>query len=104
MGATYDKLVRDRIPEIIRGRGAEPVTRVADREEYVDRLVAKLGEEVAEFVASREPEELADVMEVLYALAAAQGLDEDALEKLRRDKREQRGGFEDAIVLERVDE
>ncbi|MET9079992.1 nucleoside triphosphate pyrophosphohydrolase [Streptomyces sp. NPDC004232] len=73
----HGKLVRDRIPQIIREDGAEPVTYTAGREEYRSRLRDKLGEEVAEFLESDEdsaPEELADVLEVVRALAADLGV------------------------------
>ncbi|MFF3691071.1 nucleoside triphosphate pyrophosphohydrolase [Streptomyces sp. NPDC002187] len=66
----HGKLVRDRIPQIIREDGAEPVTYTAGREEYRGRLRDKLGEEVAEFLEADEdsaPEELADVLEVARA-------------------------------------
>jgi predicted house-cleaning noncanonical NTP pyrophosphatase (MazG superfamily) len=92
------KLVRDKIPQIIRDTGAEPVTRVADAEEYRDLLRAKLVEEVDEFLASDDPNELADVLEVLLALAGDLGVDRDHLEKLRTAKAFERGGFADRIV------
>ncbi len=71
------KLVRDRIPQIIRDGGGQPLVRVADGEEYRALLRAKLVEEVQEFLASDDPEELADVLEVLHALASDLGLDGD---------------------------
>ncbi len=92
------KLVRDKIPQIIRDTGAEPVTRVADVEEYRKLLRAKLVEEVEEFLSSDDPNELADVLEVLLALAGDLGVDQDHLEKLRTAKAVQRGGFADRIV------
>lgn len=97
----YGKLVRDRIPQIIREDGAEPVTYIAGSEEYRNRLRDKLGEEVAEFLAAddaRAPEELADVLEVVHALAADLGVDAGRLEKIRQDKARERGGFADRIV------
>lgn len=95
------KLVRDRIPLIIREGGAEPVTYTAGPEEYRGRLRDKLGEEVAEFLAADEesaPEELADVLEVLHALAADLGVDADRLETIRQAKATARGAFADRIV------
>ncbi|MEU8543008.1 nucleoside triphosphate pyrophosphohydrolase [Streptomyces sp. NPDC048717] len=95
------KLVRDRIPQIIRADGLEPVTYVADREEYRSRLRDKLGEEVAEFLEADEesaPGELADVLEVVRALAAELGVDAARLEKLREAKASSRGGFTERIV------
>ncbi|MFF1343910.1 nucleoside triphosphate pyrophosphohydrolase [Streptomyces sp. NPDC058290] len=98
---TKGKLVRDRIPQIIRADGAEPEVYVADPDEYRQRLRAKLTEEVAEYMEADEthaPEELADVLEVAFALAADLGVDPDQLEKLRASKAEQRGGFSERIV------
>ena len=95
------KLVRDRIPQIIREDGAEPVTYIAGPEEYRNRLRDKLGEEVAEFLEAddaKAPEELADVLEVVHALAAVLGVDVGQLEKIREVKASERGGFADRIV------
>ncbi|WP_323372132.1 nucleoside triphosphate pyrophosphohydrolase [Streptomyces katsurahamanus] len=97
----YGKLVRDRVPQIIREDGAEPVTYIAGPEEYRNRLREKLGEEVAEFLEaddSTAPEELADVLEVVQALAAVLGIDAGQLEKIREAKASERGGFADRIV------
>ena len=93
------KLVRDRIPEIIRAEGLAPVIYTADAEEHGSRLRDKLQKEVAEFIASdNDPEELADILEVLYALAEHSGTSREQLEKLRAAKAEKRGGFADRIV------
>ncbi|HET8682447.1 MAG TPA: nucleoside triphosphate pyrophosphohydrolase [Micromonosporaceae bacterium] len=92
------KLVRDKIPQIIRGTGSEPLFRVADAEEYRDLLQEKLVEEVGEFLTSGDPTELADVLEVLLTLAADLGIDRDELEQLRTAKFSERGGFADRIV------
>jgi len=92
------KLVRDKIPQIIRDTGAEPVVAIADAEEYRGLLRAKLVEEVEEFLASDDPNELADVLEVLLALAGELGVDRDQLEKLRTAKVFERGAFGDRIV------
>ncbi|WP_227353786.1 nucleoside triphosphate pyrophosphohydrolase [Haladaptatus salinisoli] len=103
MPREYDKLVRDRIPDIVEANGERPVTHVAEGEEYDRRLAEKLDEEVAEFRDSGDPEELADVLEVVYALAARAGVSRDELERLRTEKVDERGGFEDGVVLERVE-
>ncbi len=93
------KLVRDKIPQIIRSKGLEPVIYTASTEEYRTRLRDKLREEVEEFLASdNDPEELADMLEVLYALAEQAGTDRRSLEKLRAAKADERGGFADRIV------
>jgi len=93
------KLVRDKIPQIIRSKGEEPIIYTADTEEYCIRLRDKLREEVEEYLASdNDREELADILEVLYALARQAGTDQHELEKLRAAKAEKRGGFADRII------
>jgi predicted house-cleaning noncanonical NTP pyrophosphatase (MazG superfamily) len=93
------KLVRDKIPQIIRSKGVEPVIYTAGNEEYRTRLRDKLREEVEEFLASdSDPEELADILEVLYALAEQAGTDRQQLEELRAAKAEERGGFAERII------
>jgi predicted house-cleaning noncanonical NTP pyrophosphatase (MazG superfamily) len=93
------KLVRDRIPEIIRGDGLEPVITAAGPAEYAARLRDKLGEEVAEFLASDgHLTELADILEVVYALAAAGGTGQAELEALRAAKAASNGAFTQRLV------
>lgn len=93
------KLVRDKIPQIIRSKGQEPVIWTASAEEYGTRLRDKLQEEVAEFIASdNDPEELADILEILYALAEQADINPEQLEKLRAVKAEERGGFAKRII------
>ena len=94
-----EKLVRDRIPEIICADGRECECRIADDEEYRSLLIAKLDEEVAEFKESGSLEELGDVMEVLVALAKAGGWSEEELIAENRRKRGERGGFDSRILL-----
>jgi predicted house-cleaning noncanonical NTP pyrophosphatase (MazG superfamily) len=97
--ASHGKLVRDKIPQIIRSKGLEPVIYTASTEEYGARLREKLREEVEEFLDSdNDPEELADILEVLYACAEQAGTDQQQLEKLRAAKAKQRGGFTDRII------
>ena len=93
------KLVRDKIPEIIRAKGEVPSTRVAEGTEYQNLLLAKLSEEVLEFIASDgDPGELADILEVVMALADGLGIDWQELERLRAKKAAERGGFSQRIV------
>lgn len=91
----YQKLVRDRIPQIIRDSGEEPILRILEDEEYRVCLEAKLDEEVAEFHTDKNLEELADILEVVYALAG----DREALEAVYQRKHEARGGFEKRYFL-----
>ena len=93
------KLVRDRIPEIIESSGRHPTTRQAHQAERGDLLAQKLIEEANEFFASRSAEELADVLEVIYALAANLGISVEIVEAKRREKLAQRGGFDAGFVL-----
>jgi len=95
------KLIRDRIPEIIREAGGDPRTRTLDDEAFREALCAKLAEETNEFLEARTAEELADVLEVVYALAEQAGLTPDALEAIRLEKRAARGGFDRRLFLER---
>lgn len=97
----HDKLVRDKIPQIIKDRGATPVTYIADDSEYWERLKAKLQEEVDEVLEDTNVnEELADVLEVIHAILAFKGVTFKELEQIRLKKNEERGGFKNKIILE----
>lgn len=98
----HDKLVRDLIPEIIKANGETPVTRVLSTQEYLVELVKKLREEVTEFEADLSLEELADVQEVVLALADALA-SRSELECMRQEKAEKRGAFRNKIFLERTE-
>ena len=104
MVKTYHKLVRDKIPEIIENSGKSCKTRVLDDAQYLQFLREKLLEEVAEYQESGSHEELADILEVVYALAAATGCDEETLNAIRAEKAQKRGGFAQKILLETVKE
>ena len=101
---TYHKLVRDRIPEIIEKDGKSCVCSILSEEEYLTLLDEKLGEELAEYQESKSMEELADLMEVIRAVAVARGSSPEEVEEIRRRKAEKRGGFEKRILLEEVRE
>lgn len=95
----YNKLVRDKIPEIIKSKGESPIVRIMDNKEYLVALEAKLSEECDEYLESKETEELADILEVIYALANARGCSTDELMRIYKRKHSERGGFEDKIFL-----
>ena len=99
----YNKLVRDKIPEIIEEDGKTCKTRILSDEEYIAALEAKLNEEVAEYQADKNLEEVADVLEVLQAICIARGYSLEELEALRAKKANERGGFADKIFLEYVE-
>lgn len=107
MKVLHNKLVRDRIPEIIRSAGKKPVTRVLDQAAYRAALLAKLTEEAREAEqapAGQLAAELADVLEVLQALAQAHGITWDQIVETAVGKRAERGAFRDRIFLEYVEE
>lgn len=99
----YNKLVRDLIPDIIQKEGKRYQTRILADEEYKDALIKKLQEEVTEFTEESNLEELADILEVVGALAEALGADKAAAEDVREQKALERGGFKKRIFLEWVD-
>lgn len=104
---TYNKLVRDRIPEIIESRGATAATRVLAEEEVIPALLDKLFEEAQELRAAKaegRAEELADVLEVLKSLAEALRLSWADIEVTQEQKRAERGGFQKRIFLESTEE
>ena len=100
----YNKLIRDRIPEIIAKNGQTARVRVLTDEEYLTKLDEKLGEELAEYLADGNVEELADLLEVIYAAAFARGTTAEQLDEIRRKKAEERGAFAEKLLLEEVAE
>ena len=100
----YNKLVRDKIPQLIASDGNRCATRVLSDEEYLKMVDAKLSEELDEYLESGSAEELADLMEVIRAAAAARGYSYEQLEEIRTEKAEKRGGFEKKLLLLEVEE
>ena len=98
----YHKLVRDRIPEIIESDGKQCVCEVLSSEDYLVLLDEKLQEELNEYEESKSLEELADLLEVLYAVVKARGWSVEELEQVRKEKAKQRGGFEKRTFLREV--
>lgn len=101
---SYGKLVRDKIVKIIEENGEKPIYHTLTDEEYLVELHKKLFEEANEFVEADDKEELADLLEVVYAIAKYKNIDMEEVEKIRLKKREKRGGFENKIYLEGVEE
>ncbi|ASS74251.1 phosphoribosyl-ATP pyrophosphohydrolase [Tumebacillus algifaecis] len=105
---TYNKLVRDRIPEIIEKSGRTPIYSVLDEEGYLSELRHKLQEEMREYLATEEAsesvEELADLLEVIFALGKIHSVSEEDLLAVREKKAVERGAFEKRLYLERVEE
>lgn len=107
MMPVYNKLVRDRIPEIIENSGKKFTTKILDDDQYELELKKKLLEEMEEYQnASNDNEaleELADLLELMHALAKVHGASMEEVEKIRQDKASKRGGFEEKIFLIEVE-
>ena len=101
---TYNKLVRDNIPAIIEAKGAACETEILSDADYLRLLDAKLDEELAEYHQDQNIEELADLMEVIYACAKARGYTVAELEAVRAEKAAKRGGFDRKVLLKTVTE
>lgn len=99
----HNKLVRDKIPDIIEDSGKRAVTHILSDEEYIVALETKLNEEVAEYQVDKNIEEMADILEVLHAICVARGYNLEQLEEKRKEKAEERGGFKDKIFLRYVE-
>ena len=102
MVKTYNKLVRDRIPEIIESSGKSCTTETLSADDYFLMLDAKLDEELAEYHKDQNIEELADLLEVIRAATIARGYTIEDLERVRAEKAAKRGGFEKRILLKEV--
>lgn len=100
----YNKLVRDKIPEIIKADGKKFKTRILEDREYLKELIKKLKEEAAEFEENPSVEELADIKEIIIAIREALGIHAGELEDMRRKKADTNGRFKNKIFLESVDD
>ena len=98
----YEKLVRDKIPEIIEKSGKQCEMEILSDEKYLEMIDKKLDEELAEYHQDQNIEELADLLEVIYAATKARGYSIEELEKVRAQKAEKRGGFDKKILLKKV--
>lgn len=99
---TYNKLVRDGIPAIIEASGKRCTVETVEGKELIKLLNQKLQEEVDEYIASNDVEELADIMEVIYSILHNKGIAIEELESIRLGKKEERGGFSKGIKLLKV--
>ena len=98
----YNKLVRDRIPEIIESSGKTCTVEILSDEDYLRMIDAKLDEELAEYHKDQNIEELADLLEVIYAATKARGYSIEQLETVRSEKAAKRGAFDKKILLKEV--
>jgi predicted house-cleaning noncanonical NTP pyrophosphatase (MazG superfamily) len=99
MDAVKEKLVRDKIPELIKKEGRKPIFRVAEDSEFPLLLKKKLIEETGEFVKEPNVDELSDILEVVMALAGSMGIAWEELEAYGNKKRKEKGGFAEGFVL-----
>lgn len=95
----FNKIVRDKIPEIIKSNGDIPITRVLSNEEFLRELDKKLDKEVKEYQESKEIEELADILEVIYAISESKGYSREEFFDIYQRKHNERGGFSKKIFL-----
>ena len=96
----FNKLVRDKLPEVIENNGDKPFIKILNNEENLKQLNIKLTEEVNEYLTDNNVEELADIVEVIYGLLKAKNVSIEEFEKIRLNKKEKRGGFENKVFLE----
>jgi len=99
----YNKLVRNKIPEIIQKNGDVPKIMILDEAQYFSALNTKLQEEIAEYLEDYRADELADILEVIYAIVRHKGLTVDDLEMLRAKKLEEKGDFSNKVLLLEVE-
>lgn len=98
----YNKLIRDKIPEVVDAKGSKAVVEVLGNEEYRKYLDIKLGEELQEYLEDGSVEELADLVEVVYALLDLKGVSREEFERIRMAKVEERGAFAKRLLLKEV--
>jgi len=99
---TYNKLVRDKIPQIIQQSGKQAIIEEVSGEEYLELLNAKLGEELQEYIDSESVKELADLVEVVYAILEYKDVSLREFEVIRNRKVEERGAFKKKLLLKEV--
>lgn len=98
----YNKLIRDKIPEIIEAKGSKAVIEILDNASFKKYLDTKLAEELKEYQESDSVEELADLVEIIYALLEYKGISMEQFEKIRIAKAEDRGMFKKRLLLKEV--
>ena len=95
----YNKVIRDKIPEIIADSGKKYTLKQLDDTSFLEEIEKKLIEEVNEYVESNDVDELVDLLEVIYRISELRGVSTDELDKARLDKAEKRGKFTSNLFL-----
>ena len=102
----HNKLVRDRVPEIIKASGKQVIVKQLNQAEHFEQARLKLYEELKEYedtnIDEECLEELADILELAYELGRMHGASCDEMNTIREEKRERKGGFEKGLFLEEV--
>jgi len=98
----YNKLIRDKIPQIIEQSGKQAIIQEVSGKEYLELLNAKLGEELQEYLDSQSIEELADLVEVVYAILDDKNVSLQEFELIRKQKVIERGAFKEKLLLKEV--
>lgn len=100
---TYNKLIRNKIPQIIKANGKTPTTRILPQDEYIKKICNKTQEELTEYIeAKTKPnklEELSDLLELINALAQHEGTTLKEINNIRKKKAEERGNFSNRVFL-----
>ena len=97
---TYNKLIRDKIPEHLESKGVSYKAHIAGDQEYHEKLHEKLREEMEEFLKDENQEEMADVFEVITAILALHGWSLEEIVAIQQQKRDEKGAFEQRIILD----
>jgi len=98
----YNKLVRDKIPEIIKQDKKTPITHIANNQEYWEKLKEKLKEEINEFLEEDSEEEFADILEVIHAISDFKNFNKNKVNKIKESKAKKRERFKDKIILDEI--
>ncbi|HDR6267486.1 TPA: nucleoside triphosphate pyrophosphohydrolase [Bacillus cereus] len=100
---TYNKLIRNKIPQIIEANGKTPTTKILSKDEYIKEICKKTEEELTEYLEANTKEhkleELSDLLEIINALAEHEGTTLEEINNIRKKKAEGRGGFSDRVFL-----
>jgi predicted house-cleaning noncanonical NTP pyrophosphatase (MazG superfamily) len=98
----YNKAIRDKIPEIIKSKGEKCELRQLTDTEFLPELEKKLHEEITEYEQNKSPEELADILEIVYRIAELRGFSREKMETIRSKKAQERGTFQENLFLVRT--
>ena len=99
----YNKLVRDKIPDIIKEEGRNVKTKVLNENEYIEELNKKLQEEVSEYLKDNNVEELVDIVQVIYSLLDVRKFSMEKFENMRQQKNINNGAFKERLFLIEAD-